>query len=99
MNREQYLQARAQINAVVVSRRLLHDWPPAIMAQAVDELREALAVYGHHDIDCPHALISGGRPSDRGYELHVGGQWYPREDLPKCTCGLNDLLEKYKEGA
>ena len=64
----------------------------------VAALTEALEEYGSHQLSCPLAQWSHGRPTkDGGYETMYAGKWYQRGDKPPCTCGFNAALA-VKEG-
>ena len=64
----------------------------------------SLIRYVQHDSDCIiyQAYPSQGRPTKNdGYEQMILGKWYqvsPVDKSPKfkCTCGLDDILNKLK---
>lgn len=63
-------------------------------ADRIAELKDALLDYGSHEYPCLLSQYSAGRPTDHGYELKYGGKWYPKDSLPKCTCGFDDVLQE-----
>jgi len=60
------------------------------------ELEAGLREYGHHDKRCILSRWEAGRyTSDGGYEMKYAGKWYqsrPKNEIPKCTCGLTNLI-------
>ena len=59
----------------------------------VERLREGLRDFGVHEHECTLGYISGGRPTEDGdYETRINGRWYRRDQWPKCSCGLGDLI-------
>ena len=61
----------------------------ATIRQAVEDLEE----YGSHELPCPLAQWSQGRPTkDGGYETMYAGKWYQRNEKPACTCGFDAAL-------
>ena len=63
-------------------------------------LREALEDHGVHDSDCVAGQWREGRPVHGGYETLYGygknEKWYHSDELPPCTCGLQDALSAIK---
>ena len=52
-----------------------------------------LLKYVEHSDECILSHCSAGEPTvDGGYRMKFAGRWYKR--TPKCTCGLDDVLEK-----
>ncbi len=70
----------------------------ALVAQSSTQYREmvkALEEYGSHQLPCPLAQWSQGRPTkDGGYETMYAGKWYQDDDKPTCTCGFDSALER-----
>ncbi len=57
-------------------------------------LREALEEYGQHLTGCVAGQWSCGEPTeDGGYRDMYGGNWYGRDALPPCSCGLRAVLK------
>ena len=69
---------------------------------AVRELVEALGNYGAHETGCVAGQCRAGRPTaDGGYDNLYGygelEKWYPRDETPPCTCGLDEIFDHYKD--
>lgn len=66
------------------------------VAQSSTQYREmvkALEEYGSHQLPCPLAQWTQGRPTkDGGYETMYAGKWYQDDDKPECTCGFSAAL-------
>jgi hypothetical protein len=62
------------------------------------ETLEKLEDFTVHEMPCPLAQWSQGRPTkDGGYETMYGGKWYQGDEKPACTCGLDAALSAAKE--
>ena len=62
-----------------------------------------LTEYCVHEKECILSQWREGRPTENGgYESLFGygtkEKWYKREEQPKCTCGLSDLIGEGKDG-
>ena len=74
--------------------------------EAQSSLMEKMSEFTKHDKDCLCAQLRQGRPTnDGGYETLYGygeeERCYQRDEQPKCSCGLRDVLTAYelsKEG-
>jgi len=68
------------------------------IAQSSTQYREmvkALEEYGSHQLPCPLAQWSRGRPTkDGGYETMYAGKWYQGDDKPECTCGFSAAVAR-----
>ena len=70
----------------------------------VDKSMEELIQYCAHERDCLLSQCRAGEPTDEagydGYKSLFGygdkGKWYGRNELPECSCGLNDLIKKFE---
>jgi hypothetical protein len=61
--------------------------------------QDPLWEYCIHQDDCVAGQCRAGRPTkDGGYESLYGygsnEKWYPREEYPECTCGLDRLMKE-----
>ena len=62
------------------------------------ETLEKLQDYTSHEMSCPLAQWSQGRPTKDGcYETMYAGKWYQGDDKPACTCGLGSALAAARE--
>jgi hypothetical protein len=66
-----------------------------------DERLEELAGYTSHEWRCPLSRQDAGEPTESGgYRNKIDGKWYitmagkseKLNELPKCICGLDDIL-------
>lgn len=66
----------------------------------VREIAAALDDYGSHQESCIRCKFEGGEPTpDGGYRMKFAGKWYsarPSRELPKCDCGYDEALAKFK---
>ena len=76
-----------------------------LMEDSIDEAVESerervieeVAGYTEHDRDCILSRFEAGQPNKNGgYDWKLAGKWYqvePVSKLPKCECGLDDILK------
>jgi hypothetical protein len=62
---------------------------------------EGLVDYVVHDSKCILSFWEAGEPTKNGgYRSRYKGKWYeskPKNKEPKCNCGLEEVLAKFKE--
>lgn len=72
-----------------------------LMADKDRQIKE-LMDFVEHDKRCILSYSEAGEPTpDGGYRCKFKGKWYqarPIDELPKCDCGLDDILARHKSG-
>ena len=66
-----------------------------------EELIRVLTDFAEHDRDCLAGQCRQGEPTEDGRYRRLYGykgneKWYYGDDLPPCSCGLTEALEKWE---
>jgi hypothetical protein len=88
--------AEADEGHVIATEGLLEENKKLIAEK--EKLREIIDEYAYHSNRCILSFWEAGEATaDGGYRSKYAGKWYqtkPKDETPKCTCGLDEVLKE-----
>lgn len=92
-------EAIGRVNVTSFGITMTPDEWKALLARL--EAHERLDQWLDHAPDCIRLMWEGGEPMEDGsYRTMFAGKWYqskPRDETPKCDCGLDKCYEAWRK--